>query len=241
MNKIKILLFTYLTALVAFYGAAHAGGSFEQLKESSKVQIGVYGGYNTSFDSDVSVREDVGNVDLDDVSWDGDSFGDAPYWGARITYWPASLPNWGFMIDYSHAKIKAEDVGSLFNKLEFTDGLNLLLFNAVYKFDYSDRLKPYAGAGIGFAFPYVEVEQNVPNAPTTLEYQVTGVAAQILAGLEWKIDDRFALFTEYKLSYADIDADLSEGGSVETEALTNHFIFGLSYKFGMDDVIETLK
>jgi lipid A oxidase len=40
---------------------------------------------------------------LNDVPWDGDSFGPPPYWGLRGT-WFNNAPNWGFMVDYHHAK-----------------------------------------------------------------------------------------------------------------------------------------
>lgn len=251
MQNIILAFVSGLAFLVVSVSTSHAGGAFEPMPAKRKFQVGVYGGYNVSFDSDVSIDEAGTNLTLDDVEWDGDSFGDAPYWGVRFTYWPERFPNWGFMVDYTHAKIKSEkDSGSgpsgetvrdVFDRLEFTDGLNLLTFNGIYKYDYSRKLKPYAGAGIGFAFPHVEVEQTIANAPVTLEYQVTGVAAQVLAGLEWNYDERFALFTEYKLSYAEIDADLDQGGSLETEAFTNHFIFGASVKFGMPDELQALK
>ncbi|MEM7621273.1 MAG: outer membrane beta-barrel protein [Pseudomonadota bacterium] len=250
MQNNLITAFISIVLILGSYQFSHAGGAFDTIPQKRKFQFGVYGGHNDSFDSDVSLNESGTNVSLDDVEWDGDSFGDAPYWGIRLTYWPDSYPNWGFMVDYTHAKIKAEtssgtsssgNVGNVFDRLEFTDGLNLLTFNGVYRYDYSETIKPYAGAGIGFAFPHVEVEQSINNAPVTMEYQVTGVAAQILAGLEWNLDERFALFSEYKLSYADVDADLDQGGTLETEAFTNHFIFGLSYKFGLSDDLPPLK
>ena len=44
---------------------------------------------------------------LNDVPWDGDSFGPPPYWGLRGKYWFNNAPNWGFMVDYHHAKVIA--------------------------------------------------------------------------------------------------------------------------------------
>ena len=120
-------------------------------------------------------------------------------------------------------------VGGTFDRLEFTDGLNLITGNVIYKYDYSKTIRPYAGIGVGLAIPHVEVETT--GSPRTYEYQVTGVAAQILAGAEFQLSENFAVFGEYKFSYADIDAELTGGGSLETEGLTNHFILGVSYKF----------
>src|SRR5262245_19247719 len=70
----------------------------------AEVQIGVYGGWNQSFDSDIDLDQPGGtNLTLSDVPWDGDSFGAPPYWGVRGTYWLDNAPNWGLMVDYNHA------------------------------------------------------------------------------------------------------------------------------------------
>ncbi len=236
MDKIVLYILANLVVLGVFSKISYAGPNFD-----GAVQIGVYGGYNSSFDSDVSIKENGTNLTHRDVEWDGDSFGNAPYWGVRATYWPDALPNWGFMIDYTHAKMKAEknsgsssagNVGQTYERLEFTDGLNLVTANVLYKHNDWQRIKPYVGAGVGLSIPHVEVRQTGAGAAETLEYQVAGVAAQVLVGVEVELNDNFSVFTEYKLSYAQIDADLSSGGNLETEGLTNHFIFGLSYKFG---------
>ena len=42
----------------------------------AEMQIGVYGGWNGSFDSDIHLTQPGGtNMTLNDVPWDGDSFG----------------------------------------------------------------------------------------------------------------------------------------------------------------------
>ena len=47
----------------------------------AETQIDVYGGWNGSFDSDIHLVQPGGtNMTLDDVPWDGDSFGAPPYW-----------------------------------------------------------------------------------------------------------------------------------------------------------------
>ena len=52
----------------------------------AEMQIGVYGGWNGSFDSDIHLSQPGGtNMTLNDVPWDGESFGPPPYWGARGT------------------------------------------------------------------------------------------------------------------------------------------------------------
>ncbi len=238
MKKSILSIITAFTIILGAHSVSQAGGSLSSPKSNS-IEFGVYGGIGESFDSDVSINQLGTNLTFSDVEWDGDSFGPAPYWGVRLTYWPSSLPNWGFMIDYTHAKLIAEEnsgraqngnnIGDTFNRLEFTDGLNLITANVLYKYNKWEQFTPYAGVGVGLSIPHVEVQQN--GGPSTFEYQVTGVAAQALAGIKFHIDDNFSVFGEYKLSYADIEADLVNNGSFETDVWTNHFILGLSYSF----------
>jgi lipid A oxidase len=218
---------------------------------SAEFQIGVYGGFSESFDSDVTLVQPGGtNLTLGDVPWDGKSFSDPPYWGVRGIWWFDAHPSWGLMVDYNHAKIYSElgasvtvsgmrdgvpisgkdKVGNTFDILEFTDGLNEIYFGGMYRWQHA-RWTPYVGLGVGFAFPHVEVRRT-GSAVKTFEYQVTGVAVEGLVGLEYHLTQRFSLFGDYKLSFASNDADLDGGGTLETDVWTNHFIFGVSYRFG---------
>ncbi|HET7716925.1 MAG TPA: outer membrane beta-barrel protein [Bauldia sp.] len=218
----------------------------------SEVQFGIYGGWNGSFDSDVTVTRGNSDFTLHDVPWQGLSFdfdGGAPYYGFRGTYWLPSSP-WGVMLDYIHAKVRADPdatvdmsgtyrgkpapsrtrIDDVFDRFEFTDGLNLITINAVRQFEMSGGIRPYVGAGIGLADPHVEVEG--PGFPETFEYQIAGPAAQVLAGLDVLVNRYFSLFGEYKLTYAGIDADLTGGGELKTGIWTNHLIVGLAVRFG---------
>ena len=90
---------------------------------NAEMQIGVYGGWNGSFDSDIHLTQPGGtNMTLNDVPWDGDSFGPPPYWGIRGTYWFNNAPNWGFMVDYHHAKVIA-DQGAVVSVSGTRDGI----------------------------------------------------------------------------------------------------------------------
>jgi hypothetical protein len=141
----------------------------------AEFQISGYGGWNGSFDSDIHLSQPGGtDLDFKDVPWDGDSFGAPPYWGARGTWWFNSAPSWGFMIDYNHAKVIADQsavvgvsgtrdgvkigpidrVGNTFETMEFTDGLNEMFFGGQYRWLH-ERWTPYVGLGVGFAFPHV--------------------------------------------------------------------------------------
>ena len=217
---------------------------------SAEFQIGVYGGFSESFDSDVTLVQPGGtSLTLSDVPWDGKSFSDPPYWGIRGIWWLNSHPSWGLMVDYNHAKVYSElgssvkisgtrdgnavngkdKVGNSFDILEFTDGLNEIFFGGMYRWQHA-RWTPYVGLGAGFAFPHVEVRRT-GSAVKTYEYQVTGVAAEGLVGIEYHLTPSFSLFGDYKLSFSSNDADLNGGGTLKTDVWTNHFIFGVSYRF----------
>jgi lipid A oxidase len=68
---------------------------------AAEFQVGLYG---------ASIAPNGTNVTLNSVPWDGASFEDPPYWGARGIYWFDNHPNWGLMVDYNHAKVIAEKV-----------------------------------------------------------------------------------------------------------------------------------
>jgi lipid A oxidase len=203
----------------------------------AEVQIGAYTGWIHTHSSDVGYSRPNGtNVTFESVDWDGKPFSMPPYWGVFANYWFSPGPSFGIQIDYAHAKMYSRFssgtpvVGGTFSKLEFTDGLNLLTANALYRWPVNAWIQPFVGVGVGFAFPHVEVE--TAGFPRTFEYQVTGVAAAALAGIDFKITDNVSLLTEYKFTYADIDADLRGGGSLKTEAFTHQFMIGASYSFG---------
>lgn len=223
----------------------------------AEFQISTYNGYSYSLDTDFDITQPGGggtDMTLHDVESDGKSFsfhGGPPYYGGRVIYWIPSVANLGFAVDYTHAKIAPdlnqavtvsgtrdggavsgqETLNQTVSKFEFTDGLNLLTFNALYRLSQYKTFVPYVGAGVGLSIPHVEFRRANSNVQT-FEYQIAGVAAQVLAGVEWRIWRNISAFGEYKLSYAQVDGDLAGGGSLETDIWTNHFIFGVSYRFG---------
>jgi lipid A oxidase len=239
----------------AFLGAFAAAGFLALIagagSASAEGQIGLYGGWNDSFDSDITLWQPNGtNLTLSDVPWDGASFDDPPYWGLRGIWWFEARPNWGVMIDYNHAKVIADQgavvsasgtrdgvaigpkdrVGNTFDIMEFTDGLNEIYAGATYRW-WHERWTPYVGFGVGASFPHVEIRRTGADI-RTFEYQLTGVAVEGLVGLEYHIGPRVSVFGDYKISFSSNDADVKGGGTLDTDVWTNHFIFGLSYRFG---------
>ena len=216
---------------------AVAGVCISSVPALAEMQVSVYGGANWNFSSDVKLSGAPGLADDNrSVDWDGASFGMPPYWGVRGTYWLSKSSSWGFAIDYTHQKASADinfGADDTYDRLEFTDGNNLVMFEVLYRFNpmMKGALVPYVGAGAGLTIPHVEVTLDPPNSTRTFEYQCCGAAAQILAGLEYKLNGTWSLFTEAKLSYSHVSADLNGGGELETDLWSPAVAVGLTYRF----------
>lgn len=212
-----------------------AGVCAFSLPAAAETQISVFGGMNSVLNSDVKLRGAPGVADESrSFEWDGGSFDLPPYWGVRGTYWMGKSSNWGFAIDYVHSKALADLGGqNTYDRLEFTDGNNILLFDVLYRFNptMNGSLVPYIGAGVGAAIPHVEVTLTAAPTPKTYEYQLTGIAAQVLAGLEYKLNDKWSVFAEGRFSYSNVVADLEGGGNLKTHLWQPQLAIGLSYRF----------
>jgi lipid A oxidase len=210
--------------------------AFAPVAARAEFQISSYGGANTANDSDVTLNTPLVNGTFD-VDWFGDSFKRPLYYGYRATWWLTHFnrPRWGVAIDFTHAKVKADlddpAVGGSFSTLEMTNGINTVTLNALYRRPLDNRFSFYAGAGAGVAVPHVEVT-TIPDQGRTFEYQLTGPAVQGLIGVNMNIAYGFSVFAEYKANFSWNEADLTGGGTLETQVLTHQFAVGLSYSFG---------
>lgn len=205
----------------ATYVAPVSSGGFE---------ISVYGGYQSAPHSTVNVSDQPDFT----AGWEGDSFKMPPYFGVRGTYWfdGGMLANWGISLDYTHAKVYADDETldkSGWDHFEFTDGLNLLTANALYRFPIEgSKFVPYVGVGAGVNIPHVEVTRA---SGKTFEYQLGGPTVQAQAGVRYEFNENWSAFTEYKGNYSWVNADIDSGATLKTNIMTNAINFGLNYKF----------
>lgn len=216
-------------------GVALTGLCLWPLQATSQTQISVYGGANWNFGSDVTL-DAPGVRDERSVDWEGGSFDMPPYWGVRGTYWFGPTLPWGVAVDFTHTKATADlnlATDPTYDRLEFTDGNNLLMVDLLYRVDpiLNGTLMPYVGAGVGVTIPHVEVTLDADPGNETYEYQLAGPAAQAFAGLEYKMTPSWSVFTEAKLSYSHISADLNGGGSLETDLWSPQLAIGLTYRF----------
>ena len=214
-----------LAALVAAIFASHA---------AAEVEIGVYTGIQTAPHSRISGDLPAGGGSYDAlIGWDGRSFEMPPYYGIRGTWWQSETL--GFGLEFTHAKVYAPDGDAQaagFDNIELTDGLNILTINVMRRWPdawFSGKATPYVGGGLGVAIPHVDVEPTV--GPDTFEYQFTGPALRLTAGLSYGLNDRFAVFGEYQFTHSRNEAELEGGGTLNTNINTNALNFGINLKF----------
>lgn len=164
------------------------------------------------------------------MGWEGRPFEMPPYYGLRATWWMNDTT--GFGIDINHAKVyggAADMAAAGYDRLEFTDGLNLITANAYRRFSWAGSdLTPYLGAGVGIAVPHVDIERNGIH---TFEYQLTGPAITAIAGVSYPLGDRSFVFGEYKGSYSTHEVDLASGGTLRTNIVTNAINIGVGIRF----------
>ncbi|MBV2359993.1 outer membrane beta-barrel protein [Thalassococcus sp. CAU 1522] len=202
------------------------------LPAAAEMEVSVYTGWQTAPHSRVSGDYPGGGSYDALIGWEGRSFEMPPYYGLRGTWWRTETL--GFGLEFTHAKVYAPDDekdGLGFSDLEFTDGLNIITVNVLRRWpEQWGRATPYVGGGLGAAIPHVDVDYPATGSET-YEFQLTGPAARLMAGVSYPINDRFSIFGEYQFTYSRNDADLDGGGSLSTDIVTNAVNVGLSLNF----------
>ncbi|GGL54263.1 lipid A oxidase (Involved in formation of 2-aminogluconate) protein [Wenxinia marina] len=211
-------------ALAASFGAL-------PLCASAELSFSLYGGLQSSPHSGLTVEGDRVVPDTDvTAGWEGRSTDTPPYYGLRATWW--ANDRLGFGLDVNHTKVYADDetlAETGFDRLEFSDGLNIVTANAYYRWPGAlGQLTPYVGGGVGVAIPHVELTSN---GSETFEYQMTGPAVAAIAGVEYDVSDSVSVFAEYKGTYSMNEAELEDGGTLETDIVTNAVNVGVSFSF----------
>ena len=194
-------------------------------------EIGFYLGLQESPHSTVTGNDPGGLGDVDfTAGWEGRSFEAPVYYGFRWTRWRSETFGWG--VEFTHSKVYADDETldeSGFERLELTDGVNILTVNAMRRWpgQWGD-LTPYVGGGVGVAIPHVDVESG---GGKSFEYQVTGPAARWTAGASYPLSDTVSIFADYQGTYSMHTMDLGSGGTLETNLVTNAVNLGVSLSF----------
>jgi len=210
-------------------GAREATGpSAESADRAGEYHLGAYSGVPYTHPSDVRIRKSPGtDLTIKDVPWEGRPFRHPIYYGVRALGWRSDTV--AVMLDFTHSKtIPAKEallsfdgtrngkamparakVGDTFRHFEFSHGHNMLAANAVFRLPpLLPRARPYVGAGPGVNIPHTEV-QFVDDPIRTYMYQLTGLMAQGLVGLEIALP-RGTAFLEYKFTLSRYDAPLMD-------------------------------
>jgi lipid A oxidase len=225
---------------------------------NAEVTLGLFAGKSFVDNGDLNLKQDNTNLNFKDVSWEDNSFESPIFYGARIGYWFNDAPNWGVSVDFSHLKnylvdsktvalsgiqngnsVNSNQVinGTNLKEFNMSHGLNTLTFNGQYRWFPSGqrdktclgRMQLYTGLGAGFSIPHVEA---TVNEIKTYEYQWgAGPVVNGMLGVNYDIYSFVSAFAEYKLTYADVEANLKGGGTINTETVNHQLILGLAAHF----------
>lgn len=202
---------------------------------AAEMEINLYSGYQSLPHSVLSGRYPegaalpAGTRFRETIGWEGRPFSMPIYYGARVTWWREN--NLGFGAELTHAKAYApkSEMPEGFSRLEYSDGHNILTVNMMKRWpnQWGD-FTPYAGGGIGIAVPHVDVKAG---GSRTFEYQLTGPAMRLTAGVGYALTDTWGLFGEYQFTASQNDADLDGGGKMKARLITNALNLGVSFRF----------
>ena len=173
------------------------------------------------------------------IGWEGRPFEAPFYYGGRAMWWTQS--NWGFGLEGTHTKAYAPDADAAaigLARFELSDGHNIFTANVMKRWPglfNSGKFTPYLGGGVGIAVPHVDaLATGATNR--TFDYENTGPALRGIAGVKYDFNDRWAIFSEYQITWSDnditIDPDAGQpSGRLNAELLTHAVNFGISYSF----------
>ncbi|MBD3856626.1 MAG: hypothetical protein IFK92_08910, partial [Acidobacteria bacterium] len=121
---------------------------------AAQFAFGGYLGKSSTLDANLELSQ-PGDTDLTfhDVGWYDESWVNPKYYGFRLTYWKKSDRRWGYVLDFTHAKMYGEldstvhvtgtragepvdgdeILGDTFEVLAFSHGHNTLTFNGFFR------------------------------------------------------------------------------------------------------------
>lgn len=205
---------------------------------AAEMELSFYLGLQSVQDSTASGTVPGAGAVSQSVDWEGKPLENPFYYGARATWWTAN--NLGFGVELTHAKAYADAASQAalgLSRLELSDGHNIITANVMKRwpgaFPKTPKFTPYVGAGLGVAMPHVDALPTAGGAVRTFGYEVTGPAARGIAGLKYDLNQDWALFGEYQVTWSDNDLtiDGAPAGKLKTEIVTHSVNFGVSYSF----------
>lgn len=222
--------------------AAAIAAALTPMPAAAEMELSLYLGWQGVSDSTASGRRPDGTGFNRTIDWDADPFENPPYYGGRAIWWtPRDL---GFGVEGTHTKALASagDLTSLgMSSLELSDGHNVITANVMKRWPdvfAETGLTPYLGGGVGVAIPHVDI-QIAGASNRTFGFETTGPAVRGIAGLKYALNDRWAVFGEYQVTWSDNDITIDPdptvagqtAGQLDTEITTHALNVGVSYSF----------
>ena len=110
-------------------------------------------------------------------------------------------------------------------------GGTAFLVNGYYDFKNDSNWTPYVGAGFGLI--RLDMGDAAPIGGSRIDDDDVVIAAQGIAGVGYRVNERFSLFTDYRfLAAADPDFATASGAKVESEYSEHRIVVGLRWTFG---------
>ena len=216
----------------------------------AETQLSVYTGSSFSRNSDLRISQPgrANELTLRDVQWDARPFHPAPYYGLRAAHFADPAASWGIALDYTHYKMYARTdrivpvsgvshgtvvmgaapMKDYVQQFELSHGVNLLSVNAIWRAPATSALRPYLGAGAVHYRPHSE--NQVDGLAHETGYVSSGFGYQVLAGAQYRVTERAALFVEAKFNSGTAKVGIA-GGRAETPLRTTHLLGGVSFDF----------
>jgi hypothetical protein len=157
-------------------------------------------------------------------------FDTAATYGGRLGYWFEGLPWLGLALDVSffqpHPDLSVIPVSVL-----------LMLRYPIWPSEVAPdgQLQPYLGIGPGVFISHVESGTGLnPALPSTFSETSVQPGLDLRAGLAWQFHKSFAIYGEYRFTYAkpQFEGDIPvPNATLDTTVSSHHFLVGISYRF----------
>jgi lipid A oxidase len=213
-------------------------------------------GSSDTASADVKVRQRAAGNDftVKDLSFDGKSFEDPPYYGARVAYFFEDLPWLGVGVEFFHFKLFGETgesrpitgtrggapinvtapVDSVVQSFNISHGVNYLTLDVIARYGFfhdaddfpGGRLQLYLGGGLGPVIAHAETR--IDNVSAEPGYEVGGLGVQGFAGVRFMLFKYVGLFVEGKITHSNLTVGVARGGEAEVDETTLHVVGGLT-------------
>ncbi len=132
-------------------------------------------------------------------------------------------------LDYSYRHNEAKSVEGV--TATGTASVNSILANVVYALPTGGWITPFAGAGVGYG--WMDYNSLSPIAGSSVDDTSGGLAYQLIAGVEHRIDENLSASLSYRyFAMPDTDFGTAAGNGVSGDYSSHAILIGLRYTFG---------